>query len=103
MPSNSIRMPVVSTFADLSGFTAYVDRCIATGRVQEMTANLHVIRGELAPCARDDFGARKIRFIGDCLHGLIAEGDRTETDKPASVEAGVLLRLGGRYVADRFE
>jgi class 3 adenylate cyclase len=96
MPSNSIRMPVVSTFADVSGFTAYVDRCIALGRVSEMTANLHVIRGELAECARDDFGARKVRFIGDCIHALNAIGTRVETDEPASVDSAVRLAGGLR-------
>ncbi len=96
MPSRTVRMPAVSVFADISGFTAYVDACIATGRVQEMTANLHVIRGELAECSRDDFGGRKVRFIGDCLHGLIAEGSRVETNLPASVDSAVRLAGGLR-------
>lgn len=100
MPSNSVRMPLASAFADLSGFTAYVDECIRIGRVAEMTANLHVIRGELAACARDDFGARKVRFIGDCLHALIAAGSRLETDKTATVEAAVRLAGGLRSSFD---
>lgn len=100
MPSNSIRMAMVSTFADISGFTAYVDACIAGGRVQEMTSNLHVIRGELAECARDDFGARKVRFIGDCLHALIAKGTRLETDKGPSVEEATRLAGGLRSSFD---
>lgn len=100
MPSNSIRMPAVSVFADISGFTAYVERSIAAGRVQELVANLHVIRGELAECARDDFGAREVRFIGDCLHGLTAVGSRTDTDRPASVDAAVRLAGGLRSSFD---
>ena len=100
MPSRSIRMGLASVFADLSGFTAYVDACIQGGRVAEMTANLHVIRGELAACARDDFGARKVRFIGDCLHGLVAVGTRLATEPTATVDAAVMLAGGLRSSFD---
>ncbi|KMO36534.1 guanylate cyclase [Methylobacterium variabile] len=100
MPSRSIRMGLASVFADLSGFTAYVDACIQGGRVAEMTANLHVIRGELAACARDDFGARKVRFIGDCLHGLVAVGTRLATESTATVDAAVMLAGGLRSSFD---
>jgi hypothetical protein len=100
MPSRSIRMALGSVFADLSGFTAYVDACILTSRIAEMTANLHVIRGELAACARDDFAARKVRFIGDCLHALIAVGTRTATEPAATVDAAVMLTGGLRSSFD---
>lgn len=96
MPSNSIRMPLASIFADLAGFTKYVDQCIAEGRVEELVANLHVIRGELANCLKLDAGGRKVRFIGDCLHGLIAAGSRTVTDEPATVTGAVEAAAGMR-------
>lgn len=96
MPSNSIRMPLASIFADLDKFTRYVDQCIADGRIEEMVANLHVIRGELANCLKLDAGGRKVRFIGDCLHGLIAAGSRTATDEPATVAAAVEAAAGMR-------
>jgi class 3 adenylate cyclase len=88
-PSCAVRMDLVSVFADLSGFTKYVDRCIAQGRVPEMVANLHVLRKELAATLREDFGGKKVRFIGDCLHGLLAEGTRQQTDAGASVKTSV--------------
>jgi len=100
MPSNSIRMPLMSVFADIDGFTVYVDRCITTGQVREMVANLHVIRGELAAVLKDDFNGRKVRFIGDCLHGLIAEGNRVDTDRISSVTQAVLLAGGLRSSFD---
>lgn len=96
MPSRSIRMPLASIFADLSGFTAYVAACIVQGRVPQLVANLHVIRRELAAALRDDFGGRKVRFIGDCVHGLLAMGTRTETDLPETVRAAVLCAGGLR-------
>ena len=89
VPSRAVRMELVSIFADLSAFTAYVDSCIKTGRVPEMVANLHVLRKELAATLREDFGGKKVRFIGDCLHGLIAEGTRQQTDPGATVKTAV--------------
>ncbi len=87
--SRTIRMELVSIFADLSGFTKYVDNCIRTRQVAEMVANLHVLRKELAATLREDFEGKKVRFIGDCLHGLLAEGTRYQTDGGATVKAAV--------------
>lgn len=90
MPSNTIYMEMLSVFADIDGFTAYVQRCIDTGNVKELVSNLHVIRKELAAVLKSDFGGRKVRFIGDCLHGLVAEGTLRETDPAATIETSVL-------------
>ena len=100
MPSNSIRMPVASIFADLDGFTRYVDRCIDEGRIEEMVANLHVIRGELGQTLKHDAGGRKVRYIGDCLHGLIAAGSRTGADEPATGAAAVVVENEGVKFVD---
>ncbi len=95
-PSKSIRMPLASIFADLDGFTSYVDRSISLGNIAEMVANLHVIRGELAACLKEDFSGRKIRFIGDCLHGLVAEGTRHNTDEAETARTAVRTAAGLR-------
>ena len=95
-PSRSIRMPVVSVFADLAGYTAYVDQAIQTGKVAEAVANLYIIRSELTDVLQKDFDGRKVRYIGDCLHGLIAEGDARSTDEKRSVKAAVLAASGIR-------
>jgi hypothetical protein len=95
-PANSVRMDLMSIFADIDGFTEYVSRCIRTGRVAEMVSNLHVIRHELAATLKDDFDGRKVRFIGDCIHGLVAEGTRLETDLPGSVRTVVHAAAGMR-------
>jgi hypothetical protein len=85
-PSNSIRMPLVSIFADLDGYTRYVDEATAAGNVQDPVRDLHVIRAELNAVIQEDFEGRKVRFIGDCIHGLLAVGNSTSTNSPASVE-----------------
>ena len=95
-PSNAIRMELASIFADVDNFTAYIDNAIATGGIAEAVANLHVIRAEMGAVLRDDFGGRKVRYIGDCIHGLLAEGSKAETNAmntmKKSVEAAAGLR-----------
>ncbi len=95
-PSNSIRMELVSIFGDIDRFTAYVEDCIGNGRIREMVTNLHVIRSELAATLKHDFGGRKVRFIGDCIHGLLAEGTRTETNASETVREAVQAAAGMR-------
>lgn len=87
---------MVSVFADLAGYTAYVDQAIQTGKVAEAVANLYIIRSELTDVLQKDFDGRKVRYIGDCLHGLIAEGDARSTDEKRSVKAAVLAASGIR-------
>ncbi|MGP9820044.1 adenylate/guanylate cyclase domain-containing protein [Salinarimonas sp. NSM] len=96
VPSNSIRMPLTSIFADIDGFTRYVETCITQGRVRELVSNLHVIRKELAAVLKEDFDGRKVRFIGDCIHGLLAEGTRTSTNEKESVRSAVFCAGGLR-------
>ena len=88
MPSNSIRMPVVSIFADIDGYTRYIDQAISRSGVAAAVRNLHVIRSELNAVVQDDFDGRKVRFIGDCIHGLVAEGEGSTVDEEASVDLG---------------
>jgi len=96
MPSKSIRMGLMSIFGDIDGFTKYVDECIAHQRIGEMVSNLHVIRSELAATLSEDYFGRKVRFIGDCIHGLLAEGTSQETDASASVVSAVKAAGGMR-------
>mgnify|MGYP001765935927 CR=1 FL=1 len=100
VPSNAIRMELLSIFGDVSGFTAYVDECIAGQRIPEMVRNFHVIRSELAASLREDFNGRKIRYIGDCIHGVIAKGDARSTDVRGSIESAVAAAAGLRSSFD---
>lgn len=86
MPSNSIRMPLVSIFADIDGYTDYIDGAVSGNGVAQAVKNLHVIRSELNAVIQDDFSGRKVRFVGDCIHGLLAEGEGQTTDEKASVD-----------------
>lgn len=95
-PSRAVRMELASVFADVDNFTAYIDQAIRTGRIAEAVANLHVIRAEMAAVLRDDFAGRKVRFVGDCIHGLIAEGDARQTDQMATMQTAVKTAAGLR-------
>lgn len=81
-PANSRRIEAVSVFADIDGFTSFVSAAITDGAEKEAVKALHVIRTELRNALHSDFDGRKIRYIGDCLHGILAEGERaTDVDK----------------------
>lgn len=95
-PANSIRMDMVSLFADIDGFTRYVGQSIQSGQIQQMVSNLHVLRAELAASLRDDFHGRKVRFIGDCIHGLVAEGTSVEVNKADTTRQAILAAGGLR-------
>ena len=99
-PSNSIHMELASIFADIDGFTKYVDACIAQGRASELVSNLHAIRLELAAVLKEDFDGRKVRFIGDCLHGVLAEGTSASTDMSGTVLRGVMCAAAMRSSFD---
>ena len=85
LPGNSIRMPLMSMFADLDGYTAYIDQAAANRTVADAVRALHVIRSELQSTFEDDFGGRKVRFIGDRMHGMLAEGTSTAVNAASSI------------------
>lgn len=99
-PSHSIRMPLISVFADIDGYTSYIDSALSSpAKVAEAVRNLHVIRGEMAAVVRSDFEGRKVRFIGDCIHALLATGEDT-VDLSASVTKAVHMAGGLRSSFD---
>lgn len=84
-PARSIRMDMVSLFADLDGYTAYIDHCMATGCLPTAVRLLNILRCEFNAVVQEDFEGRKVRFIGDCIHALLAAG-RRDVDVASSVE-----------------
>ena len=87
-PGNSRRLEAMSIYADIDGFTAYVDRHIEDN-AEDVVRTLHVLRAEMDAVV-DSFGGLKIRFIGDCLHGLMAEGTASETDNKETISTAVI-------------
>jgi len=83
-PKNSRRQELLSIYADIDGFTAYVGDNIDENP-EDVVRTLHVIRSELDAALYTDFEGRRIRFIGDCIHGVICEGTAQTTDAEASI------------------
>lgn len=82
--SNSRRIEAATIMADVDGFTKYVAERASDSRASETVRVLHVIRKELRDVLRD-FGGKKIRYIGDCIQGVLAEGEYS-TDFALTVE-----------------
>ena len=94
-PGNSRRQEAISLYADIAGFTAYVRNNIETNP-QDVVRVFHVIRAELDRVLGTEFQGRRIRHIGDCLHGLICEGTSKTTDQEETVSTSVLCAGGLR-------
>lgn len=93
-PGNSRRQEAASAYADIDGFTAFVADHIDE-EAEDVVRVFHVIRAELDRVLTCDFDGRRIRFIGDCLHGLLCNGtvqvtDEAETISTATLCAGAL-------------
>lgn len=88
-PANSRRQEAASVYADIDGFTAYVAKHIEDA-AEDVVRVFHVIRAELDRVLTCDFDGRRIRFIGDCLHGLLCDGTVQTTDDAATVSTATL-------------
>ncbi len=98
-PSNSRRMDTVSLYADIDNFTAYVNKNI-DDNAEDVVRTLHVIRSELDRVLSWDFAGRRIRFIGDCIHGHVMEGTAFTTDTEDTVSTATLCSGGLRSSFD---
>ncbi|MFK4539844.1 class 3 adenylate cyclase [Bradyrhizobium ottawaense] len=88
-PGNSKRMEAVSVYADLDGFTKYVADNIDK-KAADVVRCFHVIRSELDRVVSSDFGGRRIRFIGDCIHALLMEGTAHTTYEQKTISTATL-------------
>ena len=69
--ANSKQVTGVSFFADVDGFTAYVDEAAATDEnLVEAIQAYHVIRSEMRYVAVEDYGALRIQYAGDRMQAI---------------------------------
>jgi class 3 adenylate cyclase len=87
---------MASLFADIDGYTAFVNAAVSSGlgAIRQAVTNIHVIREELNAVLKDDFGGKRVRFIGDCIQGVLAEG--TTDEASTTVDAAALCASGMR-------
>jgi len=89
-PANSRRSELLTLFADIDGFTKFVSaRMGDLKKAAETVRVLHVVRKELRDVLHDHDGL-KIRYIGDCLHGVMVVGTSQTTDAPTTVVKAAL-------------
>lgn len=94
---NSKRQDMVSIYADIDGFTNYISKNFDTLEGQkDIVRSLHVLRSEMDACLTTDFKGRRVRFIGDCIHGILCEGNREKTDDKLTVDTALEAASGIR-------
>lgn len=59
------RVPAASVFADLSGFTAYIDQAEDADKQKEALRVLHAVRKEFTKVLTDDYNGVRIQYQGD--------------------------------------
>jgi class 3 adenylate cyclase len=99
--TNSRRQDAATVYGDIDGFTDYVGRNVATDEgAKHVVRTLHVLRSELDAVLHEDFKGRKVRFIGDCVHGLIVEGTAQTTETEETISNMTLCAGGMRSSFD---
>lgn len=90
-PSKSVRMGMASIFADIDGFTAFVDKAVGNGSdaIKKAATAVHVIREELNDVLSEDLGGKRVRFIGDCIQGVVAQGEQKDDPRATVREAAL--------------
>jgi class 3 adenylate cyclase len=96
-PKNSRRQEATSIYADIDNFTRYIaDRIEDDDQAIDAVKTLHVLRSELDAVLFDDFAGKKIRFIGDCIHGILIEGTSATTDDAETAKNAILCAAAMR-------
>jgi len=68
--SNNKRVLAASIFADVSGFTAYIDAATSEEDKQAVLRVFHAIRKETARVITGDFDGLRVQYQGDRIQGL---------------------------------
>jgi class 3 adenylate cyclase len=89
-PLNTKHQEMISSYADIDGFTAYVSNNIQNN-AEDVIRTLHVLRSELERVVTVEFSGRRVRFIGDCIHALSYEGTTQTLDEESSISYAVLM------------
>jgi class 3 adenylate cyclase len=98
---NSRRQDAATVYGDLDGFTAYVAANISEDTsAKHVVRALHVLRSELNAVLHTDFEGRKVRFIGDCIHGLAADGTAQTTNAEETISNMTLCAAAMRSSFD---
>jgi len=95
---NNKRVCAASIFADISGFTRYIDTATSREEMQMALKVFHVIRKETARIITTDFDGLRIQYQGDRIQGLFhLPQDQEKTIVKKVVEAAIGLQSAMEY------
>jgi class 3 adenylate cyclase len=86
------RVPAASVFADLTGFTAYVERADSTDKQKEALRVLHAVRKEFSRVLTDDYNGVRIQYQGDRVQAIFhlpKDNDEAIARKAVDAAAGI--------------
>ena len=99
---NNKRVLAASIFADVSGFTAYIDSAKSEQDKKAALRVFHAIRKELARVIKGDFNGLRIQYQGDRIQGLFhLPQDNKEAIATKVTEAAVGLQSSMEYTLKR--
>lgn len=98
--SNTKRVSGVSMFADVDGFTGYIDGLTDDDELVEAAKAFHVLRGGMRDSAVQDFDALRIQYQGDRMQALAYRpvGDDAAAALEAVTLAAALTTLADEVV-----
>lgn len=90
---NNKKLLATSVFADISGFTAYVDAAETDAEKEEVLRVFHAVRKELATVVKKDYEGIRVQYQGDRVQALFHLPKNKDEDIVAeAVEAAVGLQ-----------
>lgn len=100
--SNTKRVTGASMFADVDGFTSYIDSLTDDDELAEAAKAFHVLRGGMRDSAVQDFDALRIQYQGDRMQALAYRpvGDEFEVALEAIKLAAALTTLADKVVLE---
>lgn len=101
---NCKRTEAVSFYADLDGFTRYVQDAETNDKVVSLIRQFHMIRAELESVAGSDYEGLVLQHRGDCILGVLhlPAGDDKHKDRcKAAVDLAIGLQSSMEHVLNK--
>lgn len=92
---NNRRVFAASLFADVSGFTRYIEKAENSARKKQALRVLHVLREEMACVVRQDFPGRRVQFQGDRVQALFIGEEHEVAQRAVQAAIGLQSAMEG--------
>lgn len=92
---NNRRVFAASLFADVSGFTRYIEKVENNAQKEQAIRVLHVLREEMACIVRLDFPGLRVQFQGDRVQALFVGEERIVAQQAVQAAMGLQSSMEG--------